>query len=144
VDPVFQPVVKPAEQSERMAVIGRVFLDLPERCKRRFVLCLVKLQFGLRQQHGVRCLGQVLVCLTQPPVAPFVLPQQVGGARRLQIIKEWRFADIGRPGKQALTLCKIPFRNLYDTACQSLARATYAKAPRRLPEFSRSAEEFYD
>ena len=68
-------------------MIPGVFFDLSQGCERLFVLLAIELELGLRQQHGVGCLGCLLECHAQPLVAAVVFPLQMGGARSLQVVE---------------------------------------------------------
>ena len=60
-----------------MSVIFRILIQSPQGGQRLFMLPLVQLKFGLRQQYGVRGLRNLLVGEFQPVVAALVASLQV-------------------------------------------------------------------
>ena len=135
--PVLEPIVKPTEQGEGIAVIARVFLEAPQRRQRQLILAPVELELGLREQHGVGCLGRILEGELEPVVTTLIEALQVGGPGRLQVIEQRRIAAARGTRQQPFSAGEVALGNLDHAPRQFLAGTTGAIPAGRLSELPR-------
>ena len=71
-----------------MTVVFRILVETPQGGQSLFVLALIELKFGLRQQYRVRGLGNLLVGKFQPVVAPLIASLKVCCPGGLKVVEQ--------------------------------------------------------